>query len=180
MFFSFSDVATFLKCPKAGIKYFGPEYRPVPLETTFIGVQVNSSIKARNLMDELAFEKTQKSILKNDQVMIFVHSRRETQRIAQFCKQRAGESGNFEKFLPNERDSKFLQLREKFRRIKNPDLKNAIMNGFGFHHAGMPRSERALVEKAFADKVIKVCWVFLFVYSRMEGSPTSANFVRYL
>jgi activating signal cointegrator complex subunit 3 len=35
---NYKDVASFLRVnPKSGLFFFGPEYRPVPLEQTFIG-----------------------------------------------------------------------------------------------------------------------------------------------
>lgn len=41
---NYRDVAGFLRVsPRSGLHYFGPEYRPVPLDQTFVGVTKTSA-----------------------------------------------------------------------------------------------------------------------------------------
>jgi activating signal cointegrator complex subunit 3 len=47
---NYRDVAEFLHVPKRGLFFFGPEFRPVPLQQTFVGV--TGSIKNRTLMED--------------------------------------------------------------------------------------------------------------------------------
>lgn len=47
---NYKDVAEFLHVPERGLFYFGPEYRPVPLQQTFVGVMGN--VKNRKLIED--------------------------------------------------------------------------------------------------------------------------------
>jgi activating signal cointegrator complex subunit 3 len=47
---NYKDVAEFLHVPERGLFYFGPEYRPVPLQQTYIGITGN--VKNRKLMED--------------------------------------------------------------------------------------------------------------------------------
>ena len=47
---NYQDVAEFLHVPERGLFYFGPEYRPVPLQQTFVGVMGN--VKNRKLIED--------------------------------------------------------------------------------------------------------------------------------
>ena len=47
---NYKDVAEFLHVPERGLFYFGPEYRPVPLQQAFIGVMGN--VKNRKLIED--------------------------------------------------------------------------------------------------------------------------------
>ena len=50
------DVAGFLGVD-AGLFYFDASYRPVPLETQFVGVSERNILQAKNIMDEVCYEK---------------------------------------------------------------------------------------------------------------------------
>ena len=55
---NYKDVALFLGVnPDAGLFYFDASYRPVPLETQFVGVSERNLLAARNIMDEVAYQK---------------------------------------------------------------------------------------------------------------------------
>jgi activating signal cointegrator complex subunit 3 len=47
---NYKDVAEFLHVPERGLFYFGPEYRPVPLQQTYIGITGN--VRNRKLMED--------------------------------------------------------------------------------------------------------------------------------
>lgn len=50
------DVASFLGVD-AGLFYFDASYRPVPLEMQFVGVSERNILQAKNIMDEVCYEK---------------------------------------------------------------------------------------------------------------------------
>lgn len=50
------DVAGFLGVD-AGLFYFDASYRPVPLEMQFVGVSERNILQAKNIMDEVCYEK---------------------------------------------------------------------------------------------------------------------------
>lgn len=90
------------------------------------------------------------------QVMIFVHSRKETVKAAKAIVDRAREDNDSEHFscqgLP-----KFGLHQREVASSRNKELKELFGHGFGIHHAGMLRSDRNLSEKLFADGAINVC-----------------------
>lgn len=76
---NYKDVASFLRVNhNIGLFFFGPEYRPVPLDQTFIGVTEKQRVRRNDLMNRLAYDKVIAALQNDKQVMIFVHSRKET------------------------------------------------------------------------------------------------------
>ncbi|OLY81608.1 putative helicase mug81 [Smittium mucronatum] len=164
---NYIDVAEFLSVNlQSGMFYFGSEYRPVPLEQHFIGINNKSSIKgvsssnftSNTYLDNVTYEKIE-SILKDNpdrQVMVFVHTRKDTVKSAMDVNLKATgynqldlfqcrDSGNFAKY--------YSQLSNK---SKNKELIELVGSGFGVHHAGMLRSDRRIVETMFELGLIKV------------------------
>jgi activating signal cointegrator complex subunit 3 len=72
------DVGRFLGVSATGLFYFGPEYRPVPLEMGFVGVTEKNMVRRNLLMGEIAYEKVAASLEAGNQCMVFVHSRKDT------------------------------------------------------------------------------------------------------
>ena len=54
---NYKDVASFLGVNDAGLFYFDSSYRPVPLEMQFIGVTERNSLQARNIQDDICYDK---------------------------------------------------------------------------------------------------------------------------
>ena len=55
---NYKDVGLFLGVnPDTGLFHFDASYRPVPLETQFVGVSERNLLAARNIMDEVAYQK---------------------------------------------------------------------------------------------------------------------------
>jgi hypothetical protein len=76
---NYEDVASFLRVNRSiGLFHFGPEFRPVPLRQTFIGVTEKQRVRRNNLMNRFAYDKVVAALENDKQVMIFVHSRRDT------------------------------------------------------------------------------------------------------
>lgn len=83
---NYHDVAEFLGVSagaKGGLFYFGPEFRPVPLAMNFIGVSEMNMIKRNILMIDICFDRIVESLRDGHQVMVFVHSRKDTAKTAE-------------------------------------------------------------------------------------------------
>jgi replicative superfamily II helicase len=66
---NYKDVALFLRVnPERGLFYFGAEYRPVPLEQTFVGVTEKNRFKLAAKQNERAFEVALDAIRQGHQV----------------------------------------------------------------------------------------------------------------
>lgn len=63
--------------------HFGPEFRPVPLDQTFVGITEKQKVRRNDIMNQNACEKMVTALERGKQVMIFVHSRKETSRSAE-------------------------------------------------------------------------------------------------
>ena len=153
---NFIDVATFLRVdPPTGLFYFDASYRPVPLNQSFIGISNKNPAQQKNIMNRIAYDKTLDAIYSGHQVMIFVHSRKDTVKTAQTIREIATENGTIAEFLGLGADN-FTSLMHEALKARGKELKQLIDYGFGVHHAGMLRSDRSLVEKLFTKGVLKV------------------------
>ena len=151
---NYIDVAAFLKAEN-GICYFDDSYRPVPLSKTFIGVADNNSLRVQNMMNEVCFMKVEKSVAEGHQVMIFVHSRKETLKTAQFMREKFQETNQCDLVDPDEVEyAKEIEKINKKTRIPN-ELYHLLRHGFGTHHAGMRRENRRVVEELFDEFTIQ-------------------------
>lgn len=152
---NYQDVAVFLGVnPKVGLFHFDNSYRPVPLTQYYIGVQENNMVRRRAKMNTIAYEKCVKSLREGYQVMVFVHSRKDTAATAKFIKELAHENNNNDLFETMSTSYKVME--QKVAHSKNRDVKELFPSGLGIHHAGMTRPDRSLTEKMFAEGVIKV------------------------
>jgi pre-mRNA-splicing helicase BRR2 len=152
---NYEDVATFLRVdPAKGLYYFDNSYRPVPLEQTYIGITEKKALKRFQVMNDIVYEKVMENAGRN-QVLIFVHSRKETSKTARAIRDMSLEKDTLGLFLKEDSASTEV-LRTEAEQTKNPELKDLLSYGFGIHHAGMNRVDRTLVEELFADKHIQV------------------------
>ena len=152
---NYQDVATFLRVnPKSGLFYFDNSYRPVPLEQQFIGITEKKGVKRHQLMNEVVFKKVMTHAGKN-QVLVFVHSRKETGKTARSLRDMCLEKDTLGLFL-KEGSASTEVLRSEAEEVKNTELKDLLPYGFAIHHAGMTRVDRTLVEDLFADRHIQV------------------------
>lgn len=85
--------------------------------------------------------------------LVFVNSRRNAEAAAR----RLGNA--VESHLTNEEQADLAELADEVRDVSDSetsdDLADAIENGAAFHHAGLARKHRTLVEDAFRDRLIK-------------------------
>lgn len=154
---NYVDVADFLKVNKyAGLFYFDASFRPVPLEQHFIGVKGKAGSKqSKENLDTVAFEKTKDMLERDHQVMVFVHSRRDTMVTATMLHKKATEQFALDLFDPT-MHPKFEQAQRDIKQSRSKEIRDLLSKGIGVHHAGMARSDRNLMERLFADGVLKV------------------------
>ena len=108
-----------------------------------------------NDTNDICYDKVVDFLKKGHQVMVFVHARNATVRTAMFFKERAQNKGQTSVFEPE--DSNLLgQAKTSVGKSRNKQLVELFNAGLGFHHAGMLRSDRNLVEKMFSQGMIKV------------------------
>lgn len=83
-----------------------------------------------------------------NQILIFVHSRKETVKTAKALRDTALQNDTLSKFL-KEGTASTAVLAEEAASIKNAELKDLLPFGFGIHHAGLQRTDRTMVEVSF-------------------------------
>ncbi|SCU86497.1 LAFA_0E01134g1_1 [Lachancea sp. 'fantastica'] len=153
---NFVDVADFLGVNRhVGMFYFDQSFRPKPLEQQLLGVRGKSGSKqARENIDNAAYDKLVEMIGRGNQVMIFVHSRKDTVRSARTFISMAQSRHEIDLFAEDStiRDSYSREMTSN----KDKDVKELFQSGFGIHHAGMSRSDRNLSEKLFKDGAVNV------------------------
>lgn len=75
-----------------GLFVFDSSYRPVPLQQTFCAVKKLRGVNYSTVLNQIVYGKVLQTILAHEQVMIFVHSRRETEHTANYLKQQITQS----------------------------------------------------------------------------------------
>ena len=91
---NYKDVGQFLRVnPNKGLFYFDNAYRPVPLQQTFVGVTERNTQRAVNVMNKIAWDKAIAAIKRGKQVMVFVHSRKDTAKTARALRDLAASDG---------------------------------------------------------------------------------------
>lgn len=152
---NYRDVAKFLHVnPDKGLFHFDSTYRPCPLKQEFIGVTEKKAIKRMQITNEICYEKVLEHAGK-DQIIIFVHSRKETAKTAKFLRDHAVENDTITQFLRSDPATREI-LTEEAESVKDANLKDLLPFGFAIHHAGMNRVDRTLVEDLFGDGRIQV------------------------
>ncbi|KAL9604397.1 MAG: hypothetical protein Q9219_000585 [cf. Caloplaca sp. 3 TL-2023] len=154
---NYTDVADFLKVNRtAGMFYFDASFRPVPLEQHFVGVKGKPGTKqSRENMDVVAFEKVKEMLEQGHQVMVFVHSRKDTVLTARTFLKMAAEQMCLDLFDCQEVENHGVAMKD-LKQTKGRELRELVPQGFGTHHAGMPRTDRNKIESLFASGHIKV------------------------
>ncbi|KAE8670625.1 SNRNP200 protein [Hibiscus syriacus] len=89
------------------------------------------------------------------QVLIFVHSRKETVKTARAVRDTALANDTLSRFLKEDAASREI-LQSHTDMVKSNDLKDLLPYGFAIHHAGLARTDRQIVEELFADGHVQV------------------------
>ncbi|KAJ2616612.1 Pre-mRNA splicing [Coemansia sp. RSA 1365] len=152
---NYEDVATFLRVPRdRGLFHFDARFRPCPLQLEFVGITEKKHIRRLERMDQVCFEKVRR-FTKESQVLVFVHSRKETVRTAQRLRDMAVAEGLTEQLVRGGSATSEI-LREEAAATKDAGVRDLLPFGIGCHHAGMGRTDRKLMEDLFADGHVRV------------------------
>lgn len=150
---NYYDIAAFLRVPDNACFYFDRSYRPVPLEQRFIAVKtVANKYEQQNMIMDACYQKVLEQVKADQQVMIFVHSRRDCTKTAEALRNMAIMNGDLVHF----ECCYSLASKKEVEKSRNKDLRDVFEAGFGIHNAGMLRKDRNLTEKLFKEKNIKV------------------------
>ncbi|KAG0487188.1 hypothetical protein HPP92_009283 [Vanilla planifolia] len=153
---NYLEVAQFLRVnAETGLFFFDSSYRPVPLAQQYIGISEKDFIKRNELYNKLCFEKVVESMKQGHQAMVFVHSRKDTGKVARVLVELAQNTGNLELFR-NEDDPQFPFVKKEVSKSRNRELVQLFDYGFGIHHAGMLRADRSLTERLFSARHLNV------------------------
>jgi antiviral helicase SLH1 len=109
----------------------------------------------RKHLDRVTYEKVMEIVQRGNQVMVFVHARKETVKSALALKDAAVQEGTLAEFSCEDHPQ-WSFFRRDIGGSRNKEMKQLFDNGFGIHHAGMLRSDRNLMEKLFNERAIKV------------------------
>ena len=154
---NYRDVASFLRVdPGSGLFHFDGSYRPCPLKQEFIGVTDKKAIKQLKTMNDVCYTKVLEQVGSNkNQMLIFVHSRKETAKTAKYIRDKAVEMETIGQILRSDAGSR-QYLAENAESVDDPNLKDIMPYGFGIHHAGMTLADRTTVQELFADGSLQV------------------------
>ncbi|RFU79696.1 hypothetical protein TARUN_2522 [Trichoderma arundinaceum] len=154
---NYRDVASFLRVDtKKAMFHFDGSFRPCPLRQEFIGVTDRKAIKQLKTMNDVTYNKVLEHVgTHRNQMIIFVHSRKETAKTAKYIRDKALEMETINQILRHDAGSREV-LAEAASQATDQDLKDILPYGFGIHHAGMNRIDRTDVEDLFARGAIQV------------------------
>jgi pre-mRNA-splicing helicase BRR2 len=154
---NYEDVRLLLRV-KEGLFFFDSTYRPVPLEQIFVGITEKKPLRRHALANEITYEKTMEQV-GTAQVLVFVHSRKETAKTARYIRDQAVAKDQIGTFIREASTRKILKAeleREGKGAVLSAELRDLLPYGIGIHHAGMARSDRTLVEDLFFNKHLQV------------------------
>ncbi|KAL6580046.1 activating signal cointegrator 1 complex subunit [Orobanche minor] len=153
---NYLEVAQFLRVnPEAGLFFFDSSYRPVPLEQQYIGISEHNFSARNDLMNEICYNKVVDSLRRGHQVMVFVHSRKDTGKTAEKLVEMASIHEDFDLFTNASHPQQGLMKREVLK-SRNKQLVQLFNNAVGIHHAGMLRADRGLTERLFSEGLLRV------------------------
>ncbi|MEF8842706.1 MAG: DEAD/DEAH box helicase [Haloarculaceae archaeon] len=138
------DVARWLDAPEDCTFRFGDSYRPVPLHAsveTYAHGENSFADKYRRLYR--ALDLAQPHVEDGGQALVFVSSRQDTVRAAEKARD-----------VVAERDVEMgargdYEWHTEARELDDGTLANSVVDGVGFHHAGLSRSDKNRVEDWF-------------------------------
>jgi len=145
------DVADWLDAPPETTFSFGDDYRPVPLEAgvkTYTHGENAFADKYRRLYR--ALDLVEPHVREDGQGLVFVSSRQDT---VQAAKKTRDELAERDVPVGARGDYEFHQDAEA---IENETLRQSVLDGVGFHHAGLSKGDKALVEQWFKEGTLSV------------------------
>jgi len=147
------DVAAWIGAKKSSTFVFDDTYRPIKLQASVCGYKSDKKSRWNNryLKMQLSYDLIVPHIDAGGQALVFVSSRRGTVDTAQKLLEIFSESENM---LLGTKETKLLG--EGSKDIINDTLRCCFVEGIAFHHAGLSRNDRELVETAFKNRLLKV------------------------
>eukprot|EP00930_Biecheleria_cincta_P022697 TRINITY_DN16541_c0_g2_i1.p1 TRINITY_DN16541_c0_g2~~TRINITY_DN16541_c0_g2_i1.p1 ORF type:complete len:2306 (+),score=474.18 TRINITY_DN16541_c0_g2_i1:62-6919(+) len=152
---NYQDVAAFLRVEAENLFYFDSSYRPIPLDTAFLGITETNRVKQMAKLMDICWDAVLDQVKRGHQVMVFVHSRGDTFKTAQALAQLAQES-NQQGVFDMRQHPQYGHFLQQVQKSRNRQVAMIFNEGFGIHHAGMLRADRTLTEKMFLAGVIPV------------------------
>src|SRR6056297_3197930 len=140
------DVADWLDATPETRFAFGEEYRPVPLEAgvkTYTHGENSFADKYRRLYR--AMDLVEPHLREEGQGLVFVSSRQDT---VQAAKKARDEIAERDVPMGARGDYDFHQDAQE---INNETLRQSVLDGVGFHHAGLSKGDKELVEQWFRE-----------------------------
>eukprot|EP00835_Amoeboradix_gromovi_P000966 NODE_37_length_31305_cov_0.348939.p2 type:complete len:1287 gc:universal NODE_37_length_31305_cov_0.348939:13388-9528(-) len=142
------DVADFIKADyRKGLLVFDNNYRPVPLTQHILSVNYKQKdFKCKMATSRAVFDKIVPFLKNEKQVMIFVHSRNDTLRVAKLMQE--FDNNTSSELFDKSANHFYLKLLNK---LKNKQFLQLLQCGIGVHHAGLLRHDRNMIEKFFLE-----------------------------
>ncbi|MFB6117390.1 DEAD/DEAH box helicase [Halosegnis sp.] len=145
------DVAAWLDAPDACTFQFGDDYRPVPLHAsveTYASGDNAFEDKYRRLYR--ALDLAQPHVEEDGQALVFVSSRQDTVQAAKKARDvlaerdiDVGARGDYD-------------LHTAAEDLRNDTLRQSVVDGVAFHHAGLSREDKAAVEEWFKQGQVQL------------------------
>jgi activating signal cointegrator complex subunit 3 len=176
---NYVDVASFMRVnPSKGLFHFDGSHRPVPLSQSFVGITEggnSNSMEARRRREakmlDVAWAKVSDALKRGHQAMIFVHSRKATATTGRQIVETAAKEGLQALLLgasveearnagtveePGSARTLPPWAAKEVSKSRTGDVRELCSKGIGLHHAGLPRTDRKLVERLFGEGAIRV------------------------
>ena len=143
------DVAAWLGAPPEATFEFGDEYRPVPLNAdvkTYSHGDNAFADKYRRLYR--ALDIVEPHVREDGQALVFVSSRQDTVQAAKKTRDELAERD-----VPIGARGDY-DLHTEAQNLANDTLRQSVLDGVGFHHAGLSKSDKDRVEEWFREGAI--------------------------
>ncbi len=140
------DVAAWLDAPAENTFEFGEEYRPVELNAgvkTYTHGENSFADKYRRLYR--ALDLAEPHLREDGQSLVFVSSRQDTVRAAKKARDEIAERD-----IPMGARGDY-DFHTESKELENDTLRNSVLDGVAFHHAGLSKNDRDLIEEWFKE-----------------------------
>lgn len=145
------DVAAWLDAPAANTFEFGEEYRPVELNAgvkTYTHGENSFADKYRRLYR--ALDLAEPHLRDDGQSLVFVSSRQDTVQAAKKARDEIAERD-----IPMGARGDY-DFHTESKELENDTLRKSVLDGVAFHHAGLSKNDRDLIEEWFKQGYVEL------------------------